>query len=181
MQSTICTHREWTIMWMWHFRECQHHDQPCRIIPHQYLRAHGGGLEIPNPEFALSWQGKRLIRTHTPLRVTLPASLAQHATLDLNGVFFSLLLPFAECAAMYELRLKCVTDLIRRECFLRRGAAAAAAAPFSLEPREGPVKWFDACCMGPLSAEHWVTHGSTSRGIKSTLLFAACQTAARAA
>lgn len=73
---------------MWHFRECQHHGQARRIIPLQYLCAHGGGLEIPNPEFASSWQGKRLIRTHTPLLVTLPASLAQHATLDLNVFFF---------------------------------------------------------------------------------------------
>lgn len=48
---------------------------------------------------------------------------------------------------MYAPWLKCVTDLIRR-VFPRRGAAAVA--PFSLEPRDGPVKWFDACCTGPL-------------------------------
>lgn len=105
---------------------------PPSLSQHQYLCAHGGGSEIPGPEFALSWQGKRLIRTHAPLLVTLPASPAQHATLDLNAFFF-FFLPVAECAAMYELRLKCVTDLIRRECFPWRGAAAVA--PFS------PLAW----------------------------------------
>lgn len=61
---------------------------PPSLPAHQYLCAHGGGSEIPGPEFALSWQGKRLIRTHAPLLVTLPASPAQHATLDLNVFFF---------------------------------------------------------------------------------------------
>lgn len=105
----------------------------CYHPPHQHLCAHGGGLEKPSPEFALSWQGKCLIRAHTPLLVTLPASPAQHATLWFKwfggwGGVYPLLsfLPFAECAAMFELQLKCVTDLIRRVCFRGGGCSMSS-------------------------------------------------------
>lgn len=150
MQSTICTHREWTAMWMWHFRECQHHHQhpPPPLSQHQYLCAHGGGSEIPGPEFALSWQGKRLIRTHAPLLVTLPASPAQHATLDLNA-FFSLFSSSCwmccDVWAAVEMR-----DWFNKERVfsVEGGCSSSSVFPPRLSPEMAPVKWFDACCKG---------------------------------
>lgn len=152
MQSTICTHREWTAMWMWHFRECQHHHQhpppPLSLSQHQYLCAHGGGSEIPGPEFALSWQGKRLIRTHAPLLVTLPASPAQHATLDLNA-FFSLFSSSCwmccDVWAAVEMR-----DWFNKERVfsVEGGCSSSSVFPPRLSPEMAPVKWFDACCKG---------------------------------
>lgn len=126
-------------------------------------------------EFALSWRGKCFIRTHAPLLLTLPPFLAQHTTLDWNFSFFFICwMPCDVRWAAVEMR-----DWFNKESVSEEGGCSTTAAHSS--PKNGPVKWFDACCMGPLSAEHWVTRGSTSRGIKSTLLFSACQTAARAA
>lgn len=93
----------------------------------------GAVEKYPAPEFALSWQGECLIKQHAPP--------GPNAALDLNA---PPPFPFAECAAICELRLKCVTDLIRRES-LRGGGAAETAARLSPEPSERP----DArCCTG---------------------------------
>lgn len=157
------------------------------IIPHQCLWAHGGGLEIPNPEFALSWQGKCLIRTHTPFLVTLPAFLAQHATLDLSvggwcggwgeGVS-SICWMCCDVWAAVEMR-----DWFNKESVSEEGAAVQQQQQLPSHSSPKMALWSGSmlCCMGPLSAEHWVTHGSTSRGIKSTLPLSTCQTAAKAA
>lgn len=121
---------------------------PLSLSQHQYLCAHGGGSEIPGPEFALSWQGKRLIRTHAPLLVTLPASPAQHATLDLNA-FFSLFSSSCwmccDVWAAVEMR-----DWFNKERVfsVEGGCSSSSVFPPRLSPEMAPVKWFDACCKG---------------------------------
>lgn len=121
----------------------------------------GGGSEIPNPDLPRV-DGANASLKHTPSSPPPTQPLWPYTPRLIKVCFL-----FTVCWMCCDVRVA----VEMRDWFNKGRELLAAAAAFSLKPKRGP--WSGST----LSAEHRVTHGPTSRGIKSLLLFSTCQTA----